>query len=100
LIAEEVEKVDADLVGRDEKGKVYSVRYDAVNAMLLNEFLKEHRKVQEQEATITQIKLTLAKQDATITHQQKQIEALTAGLQKVSAQVEASKPAPQVVNNP
>jgi uncharacterized coiled-coil protein SlyX len=100
LIAEEVEKVDADLVGRDEKGKVYSVRYDAVNAMLLNEFLKEHRKVQEQEATITQIKLTLAKQDATITRQQKQIEALTAGLQKVSAQVEASKPAPQVVNNP
>jgi uncharacterized coiled-coil protein SlyX len=99
LIAEEVEKVDPDLVGRDEKGKVYSVRYDAVNAMLLNEFLKEHGKVREQEATITQIKSTLAKQDATITHQQKQIEALTAGLQKVSAQLEASKPASQLVNN-
>jgi uncharacterized coiled-coil protein SlyX len=99
LIAEEVEKVDPDLVGRDEKGKVYSVRYDAVNAMLLNEFLKEHRKVREQEATITQIKSTLAKQDATITHQQKQIEALTAGLQKVNAQLESSKPVAQAVNN-
>jgi len=86
LIAEEVEKVDPDLVGRDEKGKVYSVRYDAVNAMLLNEFLKEHRTVKEQGAMIAR--------------QQKQIEALTAGLQKVSAQLEASKPAPQVVNNP
>src|SRR6266480_3485646 len=85
LIAEEVEKVDPDLVGRDEKGKVYSVRYDAVNAMLLNEFLKEHRTVKEQGAMIAR--------------QQKQIEALTAGLQKVSAQLEASKPAPQVVNN-
>ena len=61
------------------------MRYEAVNAMLLNEFLKEHRKVQEQEARCAQ---------------QKQIEALTAGLQKVSAQLEASKPAPQVVNNP
>jgi uncharacterized coiled-coil protein SlyX len=100
LIAEEVEKVNPDLVDCDEKGKVYSVRYDAVNAMLLNEFLKEHRKVREQEATITQIKSTLAKQDATITHQQKQIEALTAGLQKVSAQLDISKPASQVVNNP
>ena len=79
LIAEEVEKVDPDLVGRDEKGKVYSVRYDAVNAMLLNEFLKARRQI-----------------DA----QQKQIDALTVGLQKVSAQLEASKPAPQVVNNP
>jgi hypothetical protein len=86
LIAEEVEKVDPDLVGRDQKGKVYSVRYDAVNAMLLNEFLKEHRTVQEQGAMIAR--------------QQKQIEALTAGLQKVSAQLEASKPASQVVNNP
>ena len=86
LIAEEVEKVDPDLVGRDDKGKVYSVRYDAVNAMLLNEFLKEHRTVKEQGAMIAR--------------QQKQIEALTAGLQKVSAQLEASKPAPQVVNNP
>jgi uncharacterized coiled-coil protein SlyX len=66
----------------------------------LNEFLKAHRTVQEQKATIAQLKFTDAKQEATIAKQQKQIEALTAGLQKVSAQIEASKPAPQVVSNP
>jgi uncharacterized coiled-coil protein SlyX len=75
------------------------VRYEAVNAMLLNEFLKEHRKVEQQEATITQVKSTAAKQEATIAKQQKQIEALTTGLQKVSAQVEMSRPAPQMVDN-
>jgi hypothetical protein len=68
-----------------------------VNAMLLNEFLKEHRKVEEQEATIAQLNQDFQCRRAL---QQKQIEAITAGLQKVSAQVEASKPAPQVVNNP
>src|SRR5205807_9899679 len=72
LVAEEVEKVNPDLVERDDQGQIYTVRYDAVNAMLLNEFLKEHRKVEEQGATIAK--------------QQKQIEALTTGLQKVSAQ--------------
>ena len=92
LVAEEVEKVNPDLVARDEQGKPYTVRYEAVNAMLLNEFLKEHRKVQE-------LKSVVAKQQAAAAHQQKQIEALTAGLQKVSAQLEASKPAPQVVKN-
>jgi Chaperone of endosialidase len=92
LVAEEVEKVNRDLVVRDKEGKPYSVRYDQVNAMLLNEFLKEHRTVQE-------LKSNAAKQDATIAQQQKQIEALTAGLQKVSAQLEASKPAPQMVFN-
>ena len=56
LVAEEVEKVNPDLVARDEQGKAYTVRYEAVNAMLLNEFLKEHRKVQEQQATISQLK--------------------------------------------
>jgi uncharacterized coiled-coil protein SlyX len=75
-----------------------------VKAMLLNEFLKEHRKVEEQQATITQLKSTVAQQQkdlqATVSHQQKQIETLTTGLQKVSAELEASKPAPQVVNNP
>jgi hypothetical protein len=86
LVAEEVAKVNPDLVGRDAKGQVQTVHYEAVNAMLLNEFLKEHRTVQELKATVAQ--------------QQKQIEALTAGLQKVSAQLEASKPAPQMVNNP
>jgi len=92
LVAEEVEKVNPDLVARDDQGKPYTVRYEAVNAMLLNEFLKEHRTVQE-------LKSAAAKQEATIAHQQKQIEALTAGLQKVSAQIEASKPAPQMVDN-
>ncbi len=96
LVAEEVEKVNPDLVVRDAEGKVYTVRYEAVNAMLLNEFLKEHRKVQEQDATIAQLKKDV---QVTATHQQKQIEALTAGLQKVSAQIELSKPAPQTVLN-
>jgi trimeric autotransporter adhesin len=86
LIAEEVAKVNPDLVVRDRKGEIYSVRYEAVNAMLLNEFLKAHRRMKQQEAMIER--------------QQEQIDALTKGLQKVSAQLEASKPAPQVVNNP
>jgi trimeric autotransporter adhesin len=86
LVAEDVEKVNPDLIVRDKEGKPYSVRYEQVNAMLLNEFLKAHHKVEEQGATIAR--------------QQKQIDALTAGLQKVSDQLEASKPSPQVVNNP
>lgn len=85
LVAEDVEKVNPNLVVRDKEGKPYSVRYEAVNAMLLNEFLKEHKTVQEQGATIARLEM--------------QIERLTAGLQKVSAQLEVSKPAPQVVNN-
>jgi len=114
LIAEEAAEVNPDLVVRDDHGEIYTVRYEAVNAMLLNEFLKEHkafleeqRKVQKQEATIGQLKSTVAEQNATIAQQQKGMEAVTARLneqaaqiQKVSAQVEASKPAPQVVNNP
>jgi len=110
LVAEDVEKVNPDLVVRDKEGKPYSVRYDAVNAMLLNEFLKEHKKVEEQnskiqqqEATITELKSTVAQQQndfqATAAHQQKQIAVLTEGLQKVSAQLGASKPAPQVAEN-
>ena len=88
LIAEEVAEINPDLVVRDENGEIYTVRYDAVNAMLLNEFLKEHRKVEEQEATTAQQK-------------GKQVDGdLTTGATKVSAQIEASKPAPQVVNNP
>jgi len=85
LIAEEVAGVNPDLVVRDKNGEIYTVRYDAVNAMLLNEFIKEHRKNEEQEATIAR--------------QQKQIEALAAGLQKVSAQLELRKPAPQTMLN-
>ena len=110
LVAEEVERVNPDLVVRDKEGKPYSVRYDQVNAMVLNEFLKEHRTVQElkstatmQEATIAQLKAIVAQQQkdfqATAAHQQKQIEALTAGLQRVSAQVEMSRPAPQMAGN-
>ena len=89
LVAEDVEKVNPDLVVRDKEGKPYTVRYDQVNAMLLNEFLKEHRRVEQQRKDF----------EAALAQQQKQIEALTAGLQKVSAQLEASKPAPQVVRN-
>ena len=118
LIAEEVEKVNPDLVDRNNKGEVESVRYDAVNAMLLNEFLKEHRKVQELESSV-------AKQEATVAQQRKDFETATAQqhrdfqakigeleatiaaqlkeqaeqIQKVSAQIEASRSAPQVVLN-
>jgi len=103
LVAEEVEKVSPDLVARDEQGKPYTVRYEAVNAMLLNEFLKEHREVQQQKATIIQLKSALAQQkkdfQAVAARQQEQIEALTAGLQKVSAELEVSKLAPQTVAN-
>jgi hypothetical protein len=99
LVAEEVEKVNPDLVGRDRDGKLQIVRYDAVNAMLLNEFLKEHRKVQELESTLVRQEASAAKQQAAIAAQQKQIEVLTAGLQKVSAQLELNKPAPQTVLN-
>ena len=127
LIAEDVAQVNPDLIVRNEKGEIYTVRYDAVNAMLLNEFLKEHRKVEGQAATISQLKSTVAEQNATIAQQQKGMETVTARLneqaaqiQKVSAQLataspsggglEAGKfaigqirgggPAPQVVKNP
>ena len=86
LVAEEVEKVNPDLVVRDKEGKPYSVRYDQVNAMLLNEFLKEHRKNEE---TRKPRSLRL----------QKQVETLTAGLQKVNAQIELNNAAPQTVLN-
>jgi hypothetical protein len=86
--------VDPDLVTRNEKGEAETVRYDAVNAMLLNEFLKEHRKVDEQQATIAELKKEL---EANAARQQKQIETLTAGLQKVSAQIEVSNAAARTV---
>src|SRR4029079_4872391 len=80
LVAEEVAKVNPALVLPDKEGKPYTVRYDAVNAMLLNEFLKEHETVQE-------LKSVAVKQEGMIARQEKQIERLTAGLQKVSAQL-------------
>ena len=91
LVAEEVEKVNRDLVVRDKDGKPYSVRYEQVNAMLLNEFLKAHQKMEEQGATIAQLKSGIEVLTATVKEQAAQI-------QKVTAQL--SKPAPQVVNNP
>jgi len=97
LIAEEVANVNPDLVMRDEHGEVYTVRYEAVNAMLLNEFLKEHQKVQGLEATLAQLKSRAGKQEAASAQQQKQIEALTEGLQRVSAQLELNKVAPRTV---
>jgi hypothetical protein len=85
LVAEDVAKVNPDLVVRDKEGKPYSVRYDQVNAMVLNEFLKEHQAFVEQQRKLEQ-------QDATIARQQKQIEALAAGLQKVNAQLATASP--------
>jgi len=105
LVAEDVEKVNPGLVVRDKEGKAYSVRYEQINAMLLNEFLKEHRKVEEQAASIAGLKSAAAKQEtsiadfkSTIARQQTGMEALTAyvkaqaaEIQRVSAQMEPSK---------
>ncbi len=113
LVAEDVEKVKSDLVVRDREGKPCSVRYDQVNAMLLNEFLKEHSKVQElkstvakQEAIISRLDLAVAKQETTGAQQQKEIKALiatvkeqAAQIENVNAQLDASKTAPQIVLN-
>jgi uncharacterized coiled-coil protein SlyX len=117
LVAEQVEKVNPALVARDEQGKVYTVRYEAVNAMLLNEFLKQHRKVEEQGRKLRELEVMIAEQrksfqasitklEATVAHQRKEMEALTARLkeqaaqiQKVSDQLEVSKAAPQMVVN-
>src|SRR5260370_11475681 len=103
LVAEEVEKVNPALVARDDLGKPYTVRYEAVNTMLLNEFLKEHRKVEALQASFAQQQ---KESQSIAAQQQKEIQALTASLkeqaaqiQKVSAQVELSKPAPRTVLN-
>src|SRR6266516_4527746 len=96
LVAEEVEKINPALVVRDADGKPYTVRYEAVNAMLLNEFLKEHRKVQELKATVAQHEKDF---QSKLVGQQKQIEALTSGLEKVTAQLEVKKPAPRIASN-
>jgi hypothetical protein len=95
LVAEEVAEANRDRM-RDESGEIYNVPCEVVNAIWLNEFLKEHRKAQEQAATIAKLKKNF---QATIARQQKQIEVLTAGLQKVRGQLETSNPAPQLVNN-
>jgi hypothetical protein len=92
LVAEDVAKVNPDLVARDEQSKPYTVRYEAVNAMLLNEFLKEHKAFFEEQRKVQELEANAARQ-------QKQIESLAAGLQKVTAQLELSKPAPRTVLN-
>jgi len=99
LIAEEVAEVNRDLVSRNADGQPESIHYEMVNAMLLNEFLKEHRKVEEQQATIAELKSTVAQQQKKFTEQDNQIAALTAGLQKVSAEVEVNRPAPKTALN-
>ncbi len=103
LIAEEVAQVNPDLVLRDKDGEILTVRYDAVNAMLLNEFLKEHKRVEEQQSTIIRLKNDFQLASA---EQQKEIQLLTAQLkqqaaqiQRVSAQLEVSRPTPQVAIN-
>jgi hypothetical protein len=104
LIAEEVDKVDPNLVVRDENGEATSVRYDAVNAMFLNEFLKEHRTVQqqtsklkEQDGAISRLKALIREQEKLAAQQQKQIEGLTIGLRKVSDRVELINSSPRLV---
>jgi uncharacterized coiled-coil protein SlyX len=103
LIAEEVAEVNPGLVAHNAQGQPESVHYEMVNAMLLNEFLKEHKKVEEQQETIAQLKSTVAHQqkgfDAKLAKQEEQIEALTAGLQKVSARLQLNKSAPETVSN-
>ena len=106
LIAEDVAKVNPDLVVRDESGQIYTVRYDAVNAMLLNEFLKEHNKVesqgrelQEQRTTIGELKTTVAKQAGVIAQQQKGMDILSAQIQAVSAELEVRKSTPRMAGN-
>ena len=93
LVAEDVEKINPDLVIRDAEGRPQTVRYEQVNAMLLNEFLKEHRQV-------AGLKSTVAEQRKGMEAMAAQLKEQAAQIQKVSAQIEATKPAPQVVNNP
>src|SRR3989442_10329141 len=109
LVAEQVEKVNPALVARDEQGKPYSVRYEAVNAMLLNEFLKEHRKVEELSGTVGQLKSELAQRkdsEASVVQLTREIDLLKTALkeqasqvQKISGQLDANRPAPRVVSN-
>jgi uncharacterized coiled-coil protein SlyX len=99
LIAEEVAEVNPDLVVRDENGEIYTVRYDAVNAMLLNEFLKEHKRVQAQQVTISELKSTVAQQQKGMEALTAQLNEQAAALQKVSDQLEMNRHAPQLVVN-
>ena len=99
LIAEEVAKVNPDLVLRDDNGQIYTVRYDAVNAMMLNEFLKEHRKATAEQCKVEEQARAIQELTGLVRNQQKQIEKLTAGLQRVSVEVELAKQKPKAVAN-
>ncbi len=99
LIAEEVAKVSPELAIRDAKGQVSNVRYNAINAMLLNEFLKEHQQVVEQQATIAELKSTVAQQQKGMDVLTAQLKEQATQIQKVSAQIEMSRPVPKVVLN-
>jgi hypothetical protein len=99
LIAEEVAAVNPDLVVRDEKGEIYTVRYDAVNAMLLNEFLKEHRRGEEQDCKIQEQETTIAQLRCEIQAMAARVNEQTSQLQKVSAWIEASEAKPQFAQN-
>src|SRR5262249_20277546 len=99
LIAEDVAAVEPGLVVNDKDGLPLTVRYDAVNIMLLNEFLKEHKKVEEQQASITELKSTVALQQQAMQVLTAQLKEQAAQIQKVSAQVELNKPAPTTAAN-
>jgi len=100
LIAEEVAEVNPDLVVRNKNGEIHTVRYDAVNAMLLNEFLKEHTKVETQQATIADLQSTVAQQQKKMETVIARVEAQAAQIQKVSVRLEMNRPALQMVINP
>jgi hypothetical protein len=101
LIAEEVAEVHSDLVGRNPKGQPESVRYEQINAMLLNEFLKEHKKVEDQQATIVELKSTVAQQQKGMEVLAADLKEQAAQIRKVSAQVQMTKPAAKVaLSNP
>ena len=99
LVAEEVEKVNPDLVARDEQGKPYSVRYEAVNAMLLNEFLKAHRKIEEQDRKTERQEATIAELQAQIKTLSARLDEQAAQIQKVSSSIQPTQDAPRVVAN-
>jgi len=97
LVPKMSRKVNPDLVVCDKEGKVYSVRYDQVNAMLLNEFLKEHSKIEQQEATIAELKSTLAQQQKSfqskLAEQEKRIQAVALDLQRVATEMQTKNSA-------
>jgi hypothetical protein len=97
LIAEEVAKVDPDLVVFNPEGKPETLRFDSINAMLLNEFLKEHKRVEAQQATMAELQATIEQQQTGMEALAAQVKEQAAALQKVSAQVEINRPAPQLV---